>query len=87
MQTSGAACDELQCQPGKEVLFGAQPGSGHAFERDDQDWQFAPEEFEKISRRVGGFTLDAACDAAGSNRLVQNFCSERRSFLRQKLAG
>ena len=36
---------------------------------------------------MGGFTLDAACDARGSNRLVDSFCSERKSFLCQNLAG
>ena len=54
---------------------------------DDQDWQFAPAEFEQISRRVGGFTLDAACDVRGANSFCPEFCSQKHSFLRKNLAG
>ena len=54
---------------------------------DDQDWQFDPSEFDKLSRRVGGFSLDAASDNSGNNAHCERFCCERRSFLCQDLAG
>lgn len=62
-------------------------GPDPAEKHDDQDWQFSPTEFERISEAVGGFTLDAACDATGANRLVNQFCSAEDSFLDRSLAG
>ncbi len=54
---------------------------------DDQDWQFSPAEFERISRMVGGFTLDAACDVEGRNGFCVQFCSMRDSFEHKTLTG
>ena len=54
---------------------------------DDQDWQFEPSEHERISRMVGGFTLDAACDTEGRNSFCALFCSTSDSFLHKSLAG
>ena len=54
---------------------------------DDQDWQFSPSEHERLASLVGGFTLDAACDAMGRNAFCELFCSASDSFLHKSLAG
>ena len=54
---------------------------------DNQDWQFSPPEQKRLADLVGGFTLDAACDAEGRNSFCELFCSARDSFLHKDLAG
>ena len=55
--------------------------------KDNQDWQFSPTEFERLSDQVGGFTLDAASDVEGNNAFCPEFCSAKESFMRRSLSG
>ena len=81
-----------QCKSESRELHGAGASKGYGdpslpAHRDSQDWQFAPAEFDRLSREVGGFSIDAACDVEGKNSFCPEFCSAADSFLDRDLSG
>ena len=53
-----------------------------------EDWQFKRELFLALNKKFGPFTLDGACDVAGSNaHVAENFCSKDDPFQRRDLSG
>lgn len=53
-----------------------------------EDRMILPTEFARLQRMSGRtFTLDACCNESGCNRLVDNYCSPARDFLRHDCSG
>ena len=46
-----------------------------------EDWQFDLIEFDRLNRKYGPCTLDAAADELGNNALCSRYCSPANSFL------
>jgi hypothetical protein len=40
------------------------------------DWMFNPKKFRQINKKLGPFDVDACCDPAGSNKLLEKFWSD-----------
>ena len=54
---------------------------------DNQDWRLVVQEFHRWSTLLGGYDVDACCDALGRNKMVSEFWSKDNSCLDNSWTG